>query len=221
MARPRLSYHLRVTGATAVVLLLAIGLVEWWPTWPASDAPIRYRDRPTERIQVQEITPTSQSQELNPPPPAPLPPIVVPNDVIVKEEVEIGESSLQIETPGEDERLQEGTSSATTAARQPDTDARLLRNVQPNYPAAARKDEVRARIEVEVKVAKTGRVTEATVRRRWLLSEGGSARAVPKLGYGLEEAALVAAQRSLFRPARADGQPVPTRKIITFTFGRN
>ena len=221
MARPRLSYHLRVMGATAVVLLLAIGLVEWWPTWSPPDSPVRYHDRPTERIQVQEITPTSQSQELNPPPPAPLPPVVVPNDVLVEETIEIGESSLQIQTPGEDERLQEGASTAPTAARQPDTDARLLRNVQPNYPAAARKDEVRARIEVEVKVAKTGRVTEATVRRRWLLSEGGTSRAVPQLGYGLEEAALAAAQRSLFRPARVNGTPVSTRKIITFTFGRN
>jgi len=208
-------------GAAAVVLLLAIGLVRWWPTWPAPDGPVRYRDRPTERIQVREITPTHQSQERNPPPPAPLPPIVVPNDVIVEETIEIGESSLQIQTPGEDERLQEGTSTAPTAARQPDTDARLLRTVQPNYPAAARNDEVRARIEIEVAIAKNGRVTKATVRRRWLLTEGGTARAVPELGYGLEEAALAAAQRSFFRPARANGQPVPTRKIITFTFGRN
>jgi len=134
MARPRLSYHLRVMGATAVVLLLAIGLVEWWPTWSALDSPVRYHDRPTERIQVQEITPTSQSQELNPPPPAPLPPIVVPNDVIVKEEVEIGESSLQIETPGEDERLQEGASTAPTAARQPDTDGSPARHRRPPAP---------------------------------------------------------------------------------------
>ncbi|HKL88690.1 MAG TPA: hypothetical protein VJ884_06760 [Salinibacter sp.] len=221
MERPRLSYHLRVMGAAAVVLLLTIGLVRWWPTWPLPDNPIRYRDRPTERIQIREITPTNQSQEQNPPPPAPLPPIVVPNDVIIEKTIEIGESSLQIQTPGEDERRQEGTSTAPTAARQPDTDARLLRNVQPNYPAAARNDEVRARIEIEVKIAKNGRVTEATVRRRWLLSEGGTARAVPELGHGLEEAALAAAQRSLFRPARANGQPVPTRKIITFTFGRN
>lgn len=221
MARPRLSYHLRVMGTAAVVLLFAIGLVRWWPTWSSPNDTIRYRDRPTERIQVREITPTTQSQELKPPPPAPLPPVVVPNDVLVEQTIEIGESSLQIKTPGEDERLQDGTSTTPTAARQPDTDARLLRNVQPNYPAAARKDEVWARIEVEVKISQSGRVTEATVRRRWLLSEGGSARAVSKLGYGLEEAALSAAQRSLFRPARANGQPVPTRKVITFTFGRN
>jgi outer membrane biosynthesis protein TonB len=204
--------------ALVAVLLLAIAVVQWWPTWTASSSPGPFRDRPSERIQIQEITPTRQAQELTPPPPAPLPPVVVPNDVLVKEEVEIGESPLRVETAGDDDRLQEGTSH-TTAHRQPDTGARLLRNVQPNYPSAARKDDVRARIEVEVTVATSGRVQNAQVRRRWLLSAEGTSRPVTNLGYGLEEAALAAAQRSLFRPATADGRRVSTQTVITFTFG--
>jgi outer membrane biosynthesis protein TonB len=216
----RFLYYRRVMGSMVVVLLLIIALVRWWPTIPPNDAPGLFRDRSSERIQIREIQPTSQSEELNPPPPAPLPPVVVPNDVLVKEEFEIGEAELRVETPEDDERLQEGTNRAT-AARQPDTDARLLRNVQPNYPPAARKDGVRARIEIEVKVTETGQVQDAQIRRRWLLSGEGSSRPVPELGYGLEEAALTAARRSLFRPAQANGQPVPTRKVITFTFGPN
>ena len=204
--------------ALVVVLLLAIAVVRWWPTWTGSPSPGPFRDRPADRIQIQEITPTRQSQELNPPPPAPLPPVVVPNDVLVKEEVSIGESPLQVETTGNDERFQEGTRHAT-AGQQPDTDARLLRNVQPNYPTAARKDGVRARIEVEVTVKRNGRVQNARVRRRWLLSDEGASRPVTNLGYGLEEAALAAAQRSLFRPATANGRRVSTQTVITFTFG--
>jgi protein TonB len=42
---------------------------------------------------------------------------------------------------------------------------------------------------------------------------------VPSLGYGLEESALDAASRSLFRPAEQNGEPVATRTTITFTFG--
>lgn len=218
MIRSWFSYGPRVMTATVAVLLLMTALVRWWPAPTGQKPPPLFREHPSERIQIRDVTPTSQSQELTPPPPAPLPPVVVPNDVLIRDEFEIGESDLQIEMPGDDERLQEGTNRAT-AGRQPDTDARLLRNVQPNYPAAARKDHVRARIEVEVEVAKNGRVRNAQVRRRWLLGDGGTSQPVSTLGYGLEEAALAAAQRSLFRPARANGQPVSTRKVITFTFG--
>jgi outer membrane biosynthesis protein TonB len=147
-----------------------------------------------------------------------LPPVVVPNDVLVEEEIDIGDAELRVDMPEDDEKLQDGADQAT-AARQPDTDARLLRNVQPNYPSAAREDEVRARVEVELQIANDGRVQQATIRRRWRLSEEGTPRPVSELGYGLEEAALTAAQRSLFRPARANGRAVPTRKVITFTFG--
>jgi outer membrane biosynthesis protein TonB len=201
-----------------VVLGLTIALVRWWPTG-APPAPTEgFRDRAPDRITLREIQPTSQSEEKNPPPPAPLPPVVVPNDVLVDEPLTFGDATLQVDTPGDDETLQEGADRATTA-RQPDTDARLLRNVQPNYPTAARDDEVRARIEVEVKVGRNGRVADANIRRRWVLSDGGPPQPVAELGYGLEEAALTAARRSLFRPARANGRPVSTRKVITFTFG--
>ncbi len=218
MALSRSSYYRRVMGATVAVLMLAIALVRWWPTGFSSSQPEVFRDRASDRITIQEIQPTSQSEELNPPPPAPLPPVVVPNDVLIKEELEFGDARLRVETPEDDDKRQKGADQAT-AARQPDTGARLLRNVQPNYPEAARDDAVRARVEVEVQIDKNGRVQDAHVRRRWVLSGDGPARPVSELGYNLEEAALSAARRSLFRPARADGRPVETRKVVTFTFG--
>jgi outer membrane biosynthesis protein TonB len=207
-------------GAMVAVLTLAVVLVRWWPAGPASAVEGPFRDRGTERISIQEVQPTSQSKAKKPPPPAPLPPVVVPNDVLVEQTVEIGEAELRVETPKDDEVRQEGADRAT-AARQPDVDARLLRNVQPNYPQAARDDEVRARVEVEIKIDEAGRVEDAHVRRRWRLSGNGTAQPVSHLGYGLEDAALTAARRSRFRPARADGRPVSTRKVITFTFGTN
>lgn len=218
MASSRPSYHQRVMGAIVAVLVLAIVLVRGWPAGVGANAGETFRDRGSERISIQEVQPTSQSEEKNPPPPAPLPPVVVPNEVLVEQDFELGEAELRVETPEDDERLQEGTDRAT-AARQPDTDARLLRNVQPEYPAAAHDEEVKARIEVEVEIDKNGRVSDAQIRRRWRLSGDGAAQPVPDLEYGLEEAALSAAQRSRFRPARANGHPVPTRKVITFTFG--
>lgn len=205
-------------GAMVVALVLAIALVQWWPSWPTSTAPQVFRDRGTDRITLRDVQPTRQSEEKNPPPPAPLPPVVVPNDVLIEEPLEIGESALPVQTPEDDATLQEGTDRSATA-QQPETDARLLRTVQPNYPSSARKNKVRARVEVELKISRDGGVQEAMIRRRWLLSNDGTPQPVVELGYGLEEAALAAARRSLFRPARANGRPVPTRKVITFTFG--
>lgn len=212
-------YRRRLLGSLVAVLMLGIALVRWWPTLEetASDGP--YRDRAPERIQLEEVQPTSQSQELKPPPPTPLPPVVVPNDVLIKEELEFEEAELDVEDPGEDERYQEGSAEEPATARQPDTNARLFRAVQPKYPSAAQDRSVQARVRVAVQITEKGQVQEATVTKRWLLSTDGSARAVSSLEHGLEEAALAAARRSLFRPARANGDPVATQTTLTFEFG--
>jgi TonB family protein len=213
------SYRERLLGALVAVLALALALVRGWPA-ATEEAPSAFRDRPAERIQVRDVQPTSQSQEQTPPPPAPLPPVVVPDEVVVTEELDFGEAELQVDVPDpeDDARLREGAEQAT-AAQTPDTGARLLRNVQPTYPSSAREDDVRARIEVEVEIDPQGRVQSASIQQRWRLRPNGSPEAVEELKYGLEEAALGAARRSLFRPARHRGKPVTTRTVLTFTFG--
>lgn len=212
------AYRRRLLGALVLVLVLCIGLVRWWPLpEPSVEGP--FRDESTERIHVKEVQPTRQTQELTPPPPMPLPPVVVPNNVVIEEDFEFGESKLDVEDPGEDAKLQEGNSDQATAARQPDTNARLFRAVQPEYPSSAMDDGIRARIEVAVEVTETGQVQEASIRNRWVLSESGRARHVADLEHGLEQAALAAARRSRFRPARANGKAVSTLTTITFEFG--
>ncbi len=217
--RARSRYVLRMMGSLIVVLLLMIGLVRLWPT--GDDAPdLVYSDAGNETIHIEEIQPTSQSPERRPPPPAPLPPIVVPNEVVVDvEPIEFTDASLPIDEPGEDAVRQDGADRAA-AARPPDVNARLLRYVEPEYTRAARRRDVRAQVVIEVQVDERGRVQSAAVLERILLSEDGQpTRTVDRLGYGLEEAALTAARACLFRPARADGQPVPTRTTLTIRFG--
>lgn len=212
-------YRRRFLGSLVVVLLLGIALVRWWPAPLNSSSEAPFRDRAPERIQLEEVQPTSQAKELKPPPPAPLPPVVVPNDVLIKEELEFGDAKLAVEDPEDDAEYQEGAADASTASRQPDTNARLFRAVQPEYPSAAQEKSVRARVQVTVHVTDQGQVQEASVQKRWLLSTDGHAQPVARLEYGLEEAALSAARRSLFRPARADGDPVETQTTLTFEFG--
>lgn len=220
------SYHLsderyrrRFLVSLVIVLAVGIALVRWWPGPTLSPPDIPFADRVDDRIQVRDVQTTTQSRELTPPPPAPLPPVVVPNDEIIEEPIEFGDASLTVEDPGDDDRLQQGNSNVRTASRQPDTNPRLFRAVQPEYPREARKEEVRARVEVAVRVSKTGRVQEATITKRWQLSPDGSTRPVAQLQYGLEKAAVAAARRSRFRPAVHDGTPVESQTTLTFEFG--
>ncbi|WP_232797877.1 energy transducer TonB [Salinibacter altiplanensis] len=213
------AYRRRLLGALAVVLALGVALVRWWPA-PAPQAPEGpFGKRGPDRIQINEVQPTAQSREQTPPPPAPVPPNVVPNNVVIEEELEFGTSALAVDAPEDDDQLREGTTDTPRAARTPDTNARLFRAVQPNYPAAAREESIQARIRVAVQVSEAGRVTEATVLKRWRLAEEGRVHAVAQLDHGLEAAALVAAQRSRFRPAQQNGQPVSSQTTLTFEFG--
>ncbi len=213
------TYRRRLLASLAVVLGLGVALVQWWPasTAPSTDGP--FRERGPERIQVNEVQPTTQSRERTPPPPAPTPPVVVPNDVVIEDPIDFDEGTLAVEDPDNDEQLREGRSPAVSAARRPDTNARLFRAVQPDYPSSARERSIRARVRVSVQVSKTGRVEEAIVLKRWRLLDEGGVRPVARLDYGLEEAALGAARRSRFRPAQHDGRPVASQTTLTFEFG--
>lgn len=224
MRRPAFStsdraYRRRFLVSLAAVLGLGLALVQWWPAPDPSIPDAPFGERGADRIQINEVQPTTQAREQAPPPPAPVPPRVVPNNVVIEEELDFGTSALAVEDPDDDDRLQDGTTQTPTATRPPDTNARLFRAVQPDYPSAAREDDVRARVLVSVQVSKTGRVTTATVLKRWRLLGGGQARPVARLDYGLEEAALVAARRSRFRPAQQNGQPVASQTTLTFEFG--
>lgn len=224
MHRPAFStsdhaYRRRFLVSLAVVLGLGLALVHWWPAPAPSTPDGPFGERGADRIQINEVQPTSQAREQAPPPPAPVPPRVVPNNVVIEEELDFGTSALAVETPDDDDRLQDGTTQTPTATRSPDTNARLFRAVQPNYPSTAREEGVQARVRVSVQVSETGQVQTATVLQRWRLSEGGHARPVAQLNHGLEEAALVAARRSRFRPAQQNGRPVASQTTLTFEFG--
>lgn len=212
-------YRHRFLVSLALVLAIGIALVRWWPRPTPSSSEAPFADRAADQIQAREIQQTTQSRELAPPPPAPLPPVVVPNDEIIEDPIEFGDATLAVEDPGNDERLQEGNSNTQTASRQPDTNPRLFRAVQPEYPRAARDENVRARVQVAVLVSKRGRVREATVINRWLLTPDGTTRPVGQLQHGLEEAALAAARRSRFRPAVHSGTAVESQTTLTFEFG--
>lgn len=81
----------------------------------------------------------------------------------------------------------------------------LLRDVQPQYPEAAQKENISAAVVLELELDTEGHVARASV-----------AEPAQPQGYGFDEAALAAAKSLEFTPASEGGKPVPV--VITFRF---
>jgi len=83
------------------------------------------------------------------------------------------------------------------------TQGRVLRKVEPPYPAIAKQARVQGMVQVQIGISETGQVTDVT-----LLS-----------GHPfLRDAALQAAKQWLFRPTELNGRPVRAIGLITFNF---
>ncbi len=86
-----------------------------------------------------------------------------------------------------------------------DSPPELIRAVQPTYPDLAREAEAEGLVQVEVTIDETGRVTAARVR------ESDTIQA-------LNQAAVDAAYKFLFKPAKQRDVPVKCRIVIPFRF---
>lgn len=218
--RERTAYPLRVMTSLAFTLGLVLLVVRLWPASNRTAAEgVVYRSLAPEVIALEEIMATRQAR---PTPPPPMPPllIVVPDEVQL-EEVEINpdENRLLVDETGTDPFAAEGALEGMLAAAPAfEVGPKPIRFVEPEYTRAARRARIQAEIVVEVQVSPTGEVRSAAIVERYLLVP--YRQRVDTLGYGLEEAALAAARRWRFRPARVHNQPVPSFTRITFSFGQ-
>lgn len=209
-------YRLRVLGMTAATLALLIAAVRLWPMPDPHAAEPSGAAVQEESIQIEEIRPTRQQTDRAPAPIAPLPPLTVADDVILEQDdLDLDDRFLTIEEafaatpPGET-----GEVAATFEGPRP------IRVVEPEYTRAAHRRRVRAEVVVGVRVDERGRVEDAWVLKRYLLGgDDEPKQEVDELGYGLEEAAMSAAQRCLFRPARRNGVAVASETTLGFGFG--
>jgi TonB family protein len=85
-------------------------------------------------------------------------------------------------------------------------DASVIRSPKPVYPPAAKAMGAKGKVEVQVVISESGRVISAT------------AISGPMI---LRPAAAATASQWVFNPAKRDGVPVKTEKVLTFTFGDN
>lgn len=82
----------------------------------------------------------------------------------------------------------------------------VVKEVKPSYTDAAKRERIQGSVTLEVVVLKDGTVGEVVVTRS--LDQT----------YGLDEQAVSAARQWQFKPGKKDGQPVPVRVELEFTF---
>ncbi len=195
---------------------MAIATVQLWPLpQPDDDEPRTYR-RGQETIEIDEIVQTKQRQKTPPPPPPVLPVEVSDDEIIDDVELDLPEDFLALsEDDGEGQIGPEGTARSAPELLEP----RPVRIVEPEYTRDARRKKIRAEVVIEVLVDERGRVKEAKVVERFLLGKDEEREQVNHLGFGLEESAIDAAERWMFRPARHGGQAVRAYTTLRFSFG--
>jgi len=86
------------------------------------------------------------------------------------------------------------------------TQGRVLRRVQPPYPAIARQARIQGSVQVQIDISETGAVTNVTLLSGHPL---------------LRDAALQAARQWLFIPTELNGQRVRAIGVLTFNFVLN
>lgn len=214
-------YQIRILVGAVVSLLLILGFFRLWPSpGPYEPADINYDVRGQETIAMEEIQQTQQEVK-KPPPPAPITPVVVPDDVVLDDVEFLAEDSfLTVDDPGQDEEIVEGPPTGANFSTRADSGPKPFRIVEPEYSGEARSRRIRAEVLVEVLVDEKGLVTEARVLKRYLVNKDKTERRfVTLVGYGIEEAALSAAEKWMFRPAREGGKIVRSYTTMTFSFG--
>ncbi|MFT5144712.1 MAG: protein TonB [Rhodothermales bacterium] len=216
----RSAYATRMGACVAVALILVILAIRYWPVAPEEIQDMVFDARGQDLIQMEEILPTQQNQS-RPPPPAPLTPVVVPDDTVLDEiQIELTDELVTADTGEDDQQEEEGsTAPVSGGATRPDSGPRAFLIVEPEIPPEAKR--IRAEVVVEVLVNQRGMVESAQVVERFLLKgrDNSEREAVALLGYGLEEAALTAARGWKFRPAREDGKTVSSLYQVTLSFG--
>lgn len=209
-------YHTTVLLCLVAALIALNLLTRYWPDWKPKPNTNQVFDTRGEPIELEMVEQTSQAAK-PPAPPMPVPPVVVPDDVVLDFEEVNPTDEITLEDEGD---AKGDSETGPRIVAQADQEPRPIRFVEPEYSPEARKKKVKATILVEVLVDEFGRVQKSRIIDRFVYEKKGEPPVpVSKIGYGLEEAALAAAERWRFRPARHGGHAVQTYTTLTFRFG--
>lgn len=234
------AFQMRGLGSLVGSLVVVICLFRFWPmpTFDDSNSGDQVQLQRDEVIEIELIEPTVQNYSVPPAPPPPpqevlLPPVEVEDTRIIEDAIQDLEIDIPVQNPVPNAPPAPPSTQGPTGppsppspppaeptlVRNPDRSPVPVRFSEPNYPESARRDGVRARVRVEVLVDERGRVMETRVSERILIGRGDREERVSTLPHNLDGAAVDAARRYQFRPARHNGRAVQSYTTITCNFG--
>jgi outer membrane biosynthesis protein TonB len=198
--------------------LILIGVFNLWPKQPYKPREIT-KDRFSEEITFVENAIITKQTTAPAAPPKPVVPVPVPNDVIIEEEIDFPDFD-DIFTRYESDGV-EGTAETTGEGEivgSPQQQPGLLRIVEPTIPDAAKRANVKARIEVTFLVGRKGEVEDFYISEIRVY-DGNDYEIVNDIGYGIMETVTEAASKWRFTPARDNGKAVRTYVVNSFRIG--
>jgi periplasmic protein TonB len=190
-----------------ISLVLLIVAFRFFPDVAGTDAML---EGPQELFTVEDIQQTKQEQR-PPPPPKPPIPIEAPSDDVL-EDIEIGETELDIDAeveapppPKEEKKVEEEPQYFVAVEEMPEPIGGIAA-IQSKivYPEIAKRAGVEGKVYVLAFVDENGNVTKADIIRG--------------LGAGLDEAALNAVRQTKFKPGKQRGKPVKVQVSIPIVF---
>jgi len=194
----RLKYYKVLEASMAVALLIMIGVFYSFKTFESS---VQLPERPNIVIETIEIPQTQQIQK--PPPPAkPSIPVEADDDELL-DDVTIEDTEVTLEPaenlppppPPEDDEIYE----FFAVSEKPE----IIHKEKPIYPELARKAGIEGIVVVTVTIGKDGKVEDAKIFK-----------SIPML----DEAALAAARKCIFKPAKQRDKYVRVKMNIPFHF---
>ncbi len=212
--------RIRTLGSMILGLVLLISAFKFWPEDNSPREKGLFFSRGDVVVEIEMISPTAQVAK-PPPPPIPLPPIEVPDEVELVDEIIDFDTAIEIaDVSVADESTATSAAQGNDPTRDVETAARPRKFVEPEYSPEAKKNKVRATVVLEVVVDERGRVTDSRIIDRFLLDKKGKIdKPVDLVGYGIEEAATQAAKAWIFSPAKKGGKAIPSYATVTFKFG--
>ncbi len=192
-------YGAYLTRALAAALVVHVGGALWGP--PYEPTPYQLREKRTEVVDIPDDLRIA-------PPPKEIERPQLPQEIETSEEASEDETIAPTEfDPFQPPELPTQTQVAESFYAF-DSPPEPVRQVAAEYPELARQAEAAGRVWVRVTIDETGRVINATVERSEVITS-------------LENAAMAAARKWLFKPAKQRDVPVKCQIIIPFNFTLN
>lgn len=201
-------FYIRVMGGIVIVELVCLVLFLVWPKSSPSQPFVAKSQAPAvTQLQASVITVQNNSSAGSPQPQNPLPPIPVPNDQPIKQEIKINLHKYVSNSNNSSELAPPGSGgSGSGIVGNPNVSPRVTRIVEPTYQI-----KLKNRYEIAVKflVNKKGTVDDASIIEIYQLDKNGDRKKkVKEINPTIRKAVIKAAKNWEFKPAKDHGKVV-------------